>query len=353
MQIEQNNRRLLFPKLGKFAIIFFAFALIGSGYWAFTIMGYIFDENVKKAGGIYVTEKSTVESVQKQLVKKGIINEFKAFKWVAKKKKYNDAIKPGYYFFKKGLNTNQIVNKLRSGDQNAIKLTFNNVRFKEDLAGKLAKQIQADSTSLLNALTNSQWMDDFGFRKETYSAMFVPNTYQVYWTIKPEKLIARMHEEYNRFWTESRKRKAEALGMSPVEVSVLASIVQEETVKADEKKKVAGVYVNRLKKGMLLQADPTVKFALGDFSIKRILNKHLKLESPYNTYKYKGLPPGPINYPEISSIDAVLNYEQHRYLYFCAKEDFSGYHNFAKTLRAHNKNARKYQRALNKNKIFK
>lgn len=352
MIIEKSNQRMLFPKLGKFAIIFFAFALIGAGYWAFTIMGYIFDENVNREGGIYITGKSTVESIENKLIKSKIIKEPKAFKWVAQKKKYKASIKPGFYFFKKGMNTNQIVNKLRSGDQTAIKLTFNNVRFKEDLAGKLAKQLQADSVTILKALANKQLMDSFGFKPETYNAMFIPNTYEVYWTIKPEKLIARMHGEYNKFWTEARKRKAETLGLSTIEVSTLASIVQEETVKADEKSKVAGVYVNRLKRRMLLQADPTVKFALGDFSVKRILKKHLKLDSPYNTYKYKGLPPGPINFAEISSIDAVLNYQQHKYLYFCAKEDFSGYHNFAKTLRAHNKNARKYQRALNKNRIY-
>lgn len=352
MRIEQNTRRIIFPKMNKSIIVFFAVALLAAGYWAFTVMGYIFDEGVKKAGGIYIDNNTTFEQIEEQLSKKKILKEPKAFKWVAKKKKYADSIKPGYYFFKKGMNTNQMINKLRSGDQTAVKLTFNNIRLKEGLAGKLAKQIQADSLAILNALSDTVLMDKYGFRAETFSAMFIPNTYKVYWTISPQKLVERMNKEYNRFWNESRKRKAEAMNLSPIAVTTIASIIQEETIKSEEKPIIAGVYINRLKKRMPLQACPTVKYALNDFSIRRVLTKHKKIESPYNTYKHTGVPPGPINYPDISSIDAVLNFKAHKYLYFCAKEDFSGYHNFAKTYRQHAKNARKYQRELNKKRIY-
>ena len=183
--------------------------------------------------------------------------------------------------------------------------------------------------------------------------MFIPNTYEFFWNTSAEKFIVRMHKEYERFWNDARKAKAGKLNLSPAEVVTLASIVEEETVKSSEKSRIAGVYLNRLRKGIMLQADPTVKFAVGDFSIRRILNKHLLVNSPYNTYRFVGLPPGPINYPSSSTVDAVLNAEKHSYLYFCAREDFSGYHNFSSTLKQHNKNATAYRQALSRQGIFK
>ncbi|HAZ24348.1 MAG TPA: endolytic transglycosylase MltG, partial [Algoriphagus sp.] len=201
-------------------------------------------------------------------------------------------------------------------------------------------------------LQDSVYIRKFDFNEETIMSMFIPNTYEVWWNTSPEALFDRMYKEYNDFWTDERKKKAAELGLNPKEVSTLASIVQAESQKKDERAKIAGVYLNRLKLNMPLQADPTLVFALGDFSLKRILNIHKETESPYNTYKYAGLPPGPINLPDINSLDAVLNYEDHDYLYFCAKEDFSGYHAFAKTLSEHNANARRYQAALNAAKIF-
>ena len=201
-------------------------------------------------------------------------------------------------------------------------------------------------------MNDSTWCDSLGFTRETIPALFIPNTYEIYWNVSPERFMARMKQEYNRFWTEERRKKAEALGLTPVEVSTLASIVEEESAVADEYPTIAGLYLNRLKAGMPLQADPTVKFAAGDFALQRILDKHLAIDSPYNTYKYAGLPPGPIRIPSIRAIDAVLNPAHHRYFYMCAKEDFSGRHNFAATLAEHNRNANRYRAELNRRKIY-
>ena len=210
-----------------------------------------------------------------------------------------------------------------------------------------------DSIDIANLLTEKSILQEYNFTKQTLPALFIPNTYQVYWNISSKEFLNRMFKEYKRFWTEERQNKAKAIGLTPIEVSILASIVEEETNNKSEKPMVAGLYINRLKKGMPLQADPTVKFAWQDFTLRRITNKHLTIDSPYNTYKIIGLPPGPIRIPSPEGIDAVLNYSKHNYLYMCAKEDFSGTHNFASTLSEHNRNARKYWDALNKRKIYK
>ncbi len=344
---------MTFPKVGKFIIIFFALAFIVIGIRAWQLYQYIFQENVKSNYILYIPKDATFAQVTDSLTIHNILISEKAFNWVSKKKNYREAIKPGRYLLKKGMNTNQIVNVLRSGIQEPVNLTFSNVRFKEDLAGKVSKYIWADSLSILNLFSNDKLIVEYGFTPETFRTMFIPNTYQFYWTTSAKEFAQRMKKEYDKFWTEKRKEKAKQIGLSPQEVIILASIVESETVKPDEMKRIAGLYLNRLKRGILLQADPTVKYAVGDYSIKRVLNKHLEIDSPYNTYKYAGLPPGPIMFPEISAIDAVLNYEKHSYIYMCAKEDFSGYHNFAKTLAQHNRNAAKYRAALNKNKIWK
>jgi len=344
---------MLFPKIGKFIIIFVAIAFIVVGVRAYQLYQYVFQENVKTNYILYISDNTTFNQISDSLHINNILINEKAFKWISKKKNYPTAIKPGRYLFKIGMNTNQVVNMLRSGIQNPVDVTFNNVRFKEDLAGKVSKYIQADSISILNLFYDEKKIENFGFDTETFRAMFIPNTYEFYWTTSADKFANRMKTEYERFWNESRKTKAKKLNLSPVEVIILASIVESETVKSDELKRVAGLYLNRLKRGILLQADPTIKYAVGDYSLKRVLNKHLEIESPYNTYKYAGLPPGPIMFPETSAIDAVLNYENHKYLYMCAKEDFSGYHNFAKTLSQHNRNAAKYRAALDKNRIWK
>lgn len=353
MSIDQKSRLMIFPKIGKAIIIFFAFAFIVVGIRAYQLYGYIFDENVKTESVLYISEDNDFQQVLESLKTKNVLINEKAFKWVAKKKDYKHSIKPGRYEIKKGLNTNQLVNKLRSGNQDPIELTFNNVRFKEDLAGKISKYIVADSVSILNLFSDEQKISEFGFNTENFRTMFIPNTYEFYWTTTADEFVNRMKLEHDRFWNKSRIERAEKIELKPEEVIILASIVQSETVKADELKTVAGLYLNRIKKGIPLQADPTIKYAIGDYSIKRVLTKHLEVDSPYNTYKHGGLPPGPIAFPEISSIDAVLNYESHKFIYMCAKEDFSGYHNFAKTLSQHNRNAAKYRKALDKNRIWK
>jgi UPF0755 protein len=287
------------------------------------------------------------------LCNSGAIKDIESFEWVAKKKKYTTKIKGGRYELRDGMSNNQLVNLLRSGQQSPVNLTFNNIRKLNQLASIVSQKLMLDSVELVRLFNDESYILSLGFSKQNLSAMFIPNTYQMYWNTDAKGFVNRMNKEYKRFWNEERKNKAKKIGLSPDEVSVLASIVDEETIKNDEKPTVAGLYLNRLKKNMRLQADPTVKFALDDFTIKRVLNGDKEIDSPYNTYKYAGLPPGPIRIPSIKGIDAVLNYESHKYLYMCAREDFSGYHNFATTLSQHNRNAAKYQRELNKRGILR
>jgi UPF0755 protein len=353
MTIEKKNSLMLFPRVGKIIILFFAFALIMAGAWAYKHYLYIFKENVKSERPFIVPEGATFEAVIDTLQYNDILFNVKAFRWVSKKKNYPSLIKTGRYLFKKGMNTNQIVNKLRAGEQEPLDVTFNLVRWKEDLAGKISRYLQADSLSVLSLFEDEKSIAVYGFTKQTFPAMFIPNTYEFYWTTTADEFADRMKREYDMFWSQSRRQKAEAIGLSPVEVATLASIIQEETAKAEELPRVAGLYINRIKRGIPLQADPTVRFAIGDFTLRRILLVHLEVDSPYNTYKHIGLPPGPINFPEISAIDAVLNFEKHDYLFMVAKEDFSGYHNFSKTLAEHNRYAARYRAALNDRKIWK
>lgn len=344
---------MLFPRIGKFIIIFVALAFIVVGVRAYQLYRYVFDANVKTDYVLTIPDNATYEDVTDKLTNDDVLINYKAFRWVSKKKEYPANIKPGRYEIKKGMNTNQVVNMLRSGAQQPVDVTFNNVRFKEDLAGKVSNYIMADSLAILRLFLDERQIHEWGFTSETYRTMFIPNTYEMYWTTTAEDFAKRMHTEYERFWTDERKKKAEAINLTPVEVSIVASIVQSETAKKDEMQRIAGLYINRLNRGILLQADPTVKYAVGDFKLKRILNSHLEIESPYNTYKFAGLPPGPITFPEVSSIKAVLNHEEHNYVYMCAREDFSGYHNFASTLSKHNQNAAKYRAALDENRIYK
>lgn len=299
-----------------------------------------------------IPSNANYQYVANQLYDQKIINDAVSFGFVAKVLDYQELVKPGLYSIKPRMTNLQLVRLLRSGDQTPIRITFNNVRTKEDLAEKITSNLEIESDQFLSLLQDSVYIRKFDFDEETIMSMFIPNTYEVWWNTSAEALFDRMYREYENFWKESRKEKAKALGLSQKEVSTLASIVQAESQKNDERDRIAGVYLNRLRLGMPLQADPTLVFALGDFSIKRVLNVHKETDSPYNTYKYAGLPPGPINLPDISALDAVLNAEDHNYLYFCAKEDFSGYHVFATNLSQHNANARRYQAALNRAKIF-
>ena len=257
------------------------------------------------------------------------------------------AVKPGRYALRDQLTNRQVINLLKSGQQSPLNLTFTNVRLRRELADKLGRQLAATPQQLDSLLSSPSFTRSLGFDTTTVLAMFVPNTYQVYYTTPAEKLLRRLKEEYEKFWTPARDAARQKLGLTRVQVSTLASIVEaEQQQHPDERPRIAAVYLNRLKRGMRLQADPTVVYANGDFTIKRVLNKHLQKDSPYNTYRVNGLPPGPIDLPSISSLDAVLHPEQNDYLYFCAKEDFSGYHAFATTEQQHLLNARRYQAAL-------
>lgn len=281
------------------------------------------------------------------------IKNLKALKWVAGKKKYPVLVKPGKYVINRALSNNDLINLLRGGRQTPVRITFNNIRTLNELAGKIGGQIEADSTEIMAFFSDPENYSGDGFKPETVISVFIPDTYEFYWNTSARKLYIRMLREYNRYWNRDRIRKSEEIGLSPVEVSTLASIVDEEALKNDEKPRIAGVYMNRLKRGMPLQADPTIKFAINNFNVKRILYRHLETDSPYNTYKYAGLPPGPIACPSINGLEAVLNAEKHDYLYFAARPDFSGYHNFSRTLSEHNMNARRYQNELNRRRIYR
>lgn len=300
---------------------------------------------------VFIPSGSDFKAVTDTLYSKGIIIDRKSFEWYADKRDYPEHVKGGHYVIHDRMTNHQLVKLLNSGCQSPVKVTFNNVRDIYQLSEKVSKQIEASYEELTALLEDSAYLSSIGFDRYTVPALFIPNTYQFYWTTSAEKFVSRMVTEYNSFWNETRRAKADSLGLTTVEVSILASIVEKETTKIDEMPTIAGVYLNRLDKKWRLQADPTLVFALGDFEIKRILNEHKKIESPYNTYANGGLPPGPIYIPSTQAINAVLNAENHKYMYFCAKPDHSGYHAFAKTNDEHQRNSYKYHQSLDKLKI--
>lgn len=345
----QKIKRIIFSILGILVIIS-VFVFIRT-YKA------IINPNVMIANNneisLYIYSYDNFESVKNKLYSDNIIINQKSFEWLAKKLDYPQYIKSGHYVIKNGMNNNRLLNMLRSGSQTPIDFTFNNIRTIEQFAGKVDEQLELDSLSFIMALYENNALKEMGFDKEKYASLFIPNTYELYWNISADDFIEKMINEYKRFWNKTRLQKAEDIKLTPIEVSILASIVDKETTKTSEMPRIAGVYLNRINKKWLLQADPTLVFALGDFEIKRVLDKHKEIESPYNTYKYVGLPPGPICIPSIAAIDAVLNAEKHKYFYFCAKDDLSGYHVFARNIKEHNTNAEKYRIALNKKRIYK
>ncbi len=342
--------------------VLWATALLGlvvCGFIAFTIYNAIFVPNTafnNEEAHVYVPSNATFAEV-KQLVAPLLKNP-STFEAVAERKGYATNVKPGKYALRKGMNNNEIINSLRSGNI-PVMVTFNNQEGLSDLAGRIAQQLEADSSSLLAAFKAPSFLKETGFTKETALGMYLPNTYELFWNTSANAFRDRMLKEYQRYWNDTRTEKAKALNLSKAEVLALASIVQKETVKVDERPRVAGVYLNRLKRGMLLQADPTVIYAIKketgnyDTIIKRVLNRDLEIDSPYNTYKYKGLPPGPISMADISSIEAVLNAEKHDYLFFVVDLQKPGYHRFAKTLRQHNQNKRHYTQWLDRSNIYR
>jgi len=312
----------------------------------------IFPKTDEKAF-LCIPDSSNFEDVISIMEKEAKVSNTTSFKQVASLLKYGKKIRSGRYELKTGMNNFQLVRILRSGRQTPVQLSFNNIRTKEQLAARLSSQLMADSVSILNLLNDTALLASYNLNPNTSITYFIPNTYEVFWNTNANKLFERMMKEYDTFWTEERKAKAAAIPLTQTEVSTLASIVEEETNNKKDRPMVAGLYINRLKTGMPLQADPTVKFALGDFSIKRVLNTHLRSNSPYNTYKNIGLPPGPIRVSTPAGIDAVLNFSHHNYIYMCASETLNGEHKFAVTYAEHTINANEYQKELNERKIFK
>ena len=297
---------------------------------------------------LYLPTGSTYQTVRARLLQSGLVADTASFHWVARQMGYPSRVKPGRYRLTRRMSNRALITMLRAGNQAPVPLRFESYRTPQELAEKLASQLEMPADSFLAALRHTTLLEELGVTQKTVIALFLPNTYEFYWTARPHEVLRRMHSAYQAFWTPLRRQQAEALNLTPLQVSTLASIVQAETYRTDERPRVAGVYLNRLRLDMLLQADPTVIYAVGDFTIRRVLNKHLETDSPYNTYKYAGLPPGPINNPTQVSIDAVLKPERHDYLYFAAKTDGSGYHWFSKTYREHVKRARDYQQQQNR-----
>lgn len=303
---------------------------------------------------LYISSQATFDEVLEDI--SPLLKDVSSFETLAHRKKYSQNIKAGHYLIQKGMNNNEIINTIRS--KNApIKVKFNNQERLENLAGHLAKQIETDSTSLIEAFTDPNFLETSGFTKATAIGMYIPNTYEVYWNTSATAFRDKMLKEYHAFWNEDRKQKAKKTNLSQDEVMSLAAIIQKETAKVDERPRVAGVYVNRIRVGMPLQADPAIifakKLAENDFeqTIKRVLYRDLEIDSPYNTYTNLGVPPGPITMPDISSIDAVLNAEKHEYYYFVVDVENFGYHKFAKSLSQHNQNKAHYIRWVNEQGI--
>lgn len=327
--------------------------LVVAAVIAYTIYQTMFVSNTafnNDVAYVYIPTNATYQDVRAEL--EPLLSDIGKFDALAERKKYTTNIKAGKFAIKKGMNNNDIVNSIRSNNI-PVKLSFNNQESLERLAGRVSAQIEADSLELFSVMSSPEFLKVNGFSSKTALGMYIPNSYQFFWNTSADQFRERMLKEYNRFWNDERMAKVKALNLTPEKVMTMASIVQKETAKVDERKRVAGVYMNRLKIGMPLQADPTVIYAIkhssGDFDqiIKRVLYKDLEIDSPYNTYKYAGLPPGLITMPDISSIDAVLNYEKHDYYYFVADVKNFGYHKFAKSLSQHNVNRREYVRWIN------
>ncbi len=339
--LKKNFSRLLWP-------LFAAGVLVGAVLGAVALIQFR-GNALRGAYELYLSRTADYEALTDSLMPH--LKHRAAFRLYARHLDLEHTFKAGHYCFTPKMDVIRIVRMLKLGEQTPVNVTLNNVRTPAYMAGKLAGQIDADSVEIYRVLTDPATAQRVGFDSVTLFSMFLPDTYECWWTTTPDELVDRFKREYDRFWTQERDAKRKRSGLSRLEVMTLASIVYEETRQTDEMPRVAGVYINRLRKGMKLQADPTVKYAMQDFALRRILHKHLKYDSPYNTYVYKGLPPSPICMPGKNAIEAVLNYEEHNYLFFCARPTFDGYHNFARTFAEHKRNARAYSAELNRRKI--
>lgn len=343
---EQNTRK---PKY-LFALGILILLLLAITFFNY-YMKYYGPNVTDNQDYLYIKTGSGFADVMKTIEQKGIVRDTTSFMQVAYSEKYENRVKPGKYRLHKGMGNKKLIRILALGEQEQVKLAFQNVRLKETFAGMVGKKLEADSASIIHLLDSASYLKPFGFTPDDVYVMFLPNSYKMYWNGSAEKFFGRMNDEYQKFWTPERKEQAKAAGLTPVQVSILASIVDAEALHDNEMPAIAGLYLNRINRGMKLESDPTVIFALKDFTIKRVLNKYLIFNSPYNTYLNVGLPPGPIMMPSVNAVKAVLNYQKHNYIYMCAKEDFSGYHNFATNMADHLVNAQKFHQALNDRNI--
>lgn len=338
--------------IGFLIFIFLSGTVLGYALYQIVLANNVTLENDQK-GYLYIRTGSDFQQLMETVEKSGLIKNIRTFRIVALQKNLPAHVRPGRYEITAGMSNNTLVNMLRGGKQKPLKVTFNSVTFPSQLAGIISKQIEADSLSIISRFQDAGFLAGFGFTPETAPVMCIPNTYEFYWNTSADGFFRRMHKEYKAFWTPERLLKAELINLTPVEVSILASIVEKETSRNDEKARIAGVYLNRLKRQWNLQADPTVVYAnylMTGRMLNRVLWVHTQIDSPYNTYLYGGLPPGPICFPSIQSIDAVLNPEKHDYLFFVASSDFSGYHRFSTNYAQHIKYANEYREALRKQK---
>lgn len=304
----------------------------------------------EQPGYLFINTGSGYNDLVKNIRNSGLLLNVETFEWVAKRKNLPNHVYPGRYELRHGMSNDHIVDMLRSGAQKPLNVIFNNIRTPEQLAGVISRQLEADSASIYHLFKDEEFLAGFGLTEETAAALFIPNTYEFYWNTDAKAFFNRMHREYNRFWNDERKNKALQLGYTPLQITIIASIVDRETNKVDEMPRIAGVYLNRLRKNWKLQADPTTVYAVyreTGVILNRVLRVHTQLDSPYNTYVYPGLPPGPISVPSIAAVDAVLNHEKHDYMFFVADADFSGYHRFSTNYNQHLRYAREYQTKLN------
>ncbi len=340
----------------KLRFLFFLFASIFLILFGLAYKLLLADNVIDIAGAknriLYIHTGYTYDSVLAVLQREKMLKNMKSFEWIADKMHYKEHVRAGRYILSNYAGTLMIVRKLRNGQQDPVRITFNNIQNKDQLADKISQKIEATKPELLREFNDPHFLDSLDLTEDNFPTIFLANTYEFYWNTSARQFIERMLKEYNKFWNEERVKKAQALGLSPTEITILASIIQKESTHYDEYPTIAGVYINRLHRSMPLQADPTIVFALNKLGEKRrVYKEDLKIQSPYNTYTNAGLPPGPICIPEMKSIDETLNAEDHNYLYFCARDDFSGYSVFAATWEEHLENARRYQKALNDRNI--
>lgn len=351
---KKSTKNGTFGWLKKVLWAFVALVILGAGVSVYLFHLAVYQPNIKLEKDsvfFYIRTGSTFNQVADDLVRLGYLRHRNTFVWLAEQKKYTKNVRPGRYRLKQGMSNNELVNLLRAGLQEPVIVTFNNIRLKEDLAARIGRLLEADSAQIMAVLNDAALASRYGVTTESMLTLLLPNTYEMWWNTSAEEFFEKMVKEYQTFWTAERLAKARKLGLSPTEVTILASIVEKESNRPSEWPVISGVYLNRLRKGMALQADPTLVFANRDFSARRVLNHHKQIDSPYNTYRYTGLPPGPICLAQGKAIDAVLDTQSHGFIYFCAKPDGSGYHDFSVTYDQHLANARAFQKELNKRGI--